>query len=258
MRKKFVAGNWKMNLNADEAYKLTSEVIHMYDSEIRNKTYVVLAPPFVHLSSVRHLMKSHPMMYLAAQNVHEKDAGAFTGEISAPMLRSAGCDFVIVGHSERRQLYHEDHTTLAQKVDAALRNGLRPIFCVGETLEEREAGHATHVVTKQLKDSLFFLRSEAFRKVMLAYEPVWAIGTGKVATPEEAQAMHAHIRNQIRKKYDEGNVADETILLYGGSVKPENAADMFSQPDIDGALVGGASLVSRDFVEIIKATAKES
>lgn len=254
MRKKFVAGNWKMNLTVDEAYKLASEIIHMYDSEVLNKTYLVLAPPFVHLSAVRHLMKSHPMMYLAAQNLHEKDSGAYTGEISGPMLRSVGCDFVIIGHSERRQLFQEDHITLAHKVDAALRSGLRPIFCVGETLEEREQGHATHVVTRQLKDSLFFLRAEQFRKVMIAYEPVWAIGTGKVATPEEAQAMHAHIRNQIRKKYDEGSVADEAILLYGGSVKPDNAASLFDQPDIDGALVGGASLVSRDFIEIIKAT----
>lgn len=252
MRTLIAAGNWKMNLTAEAAQALASEVVQNFQDEYSGPAEVILGVPFPYLPMIHHLVKDNPKVHLAAQTIHEADGGAFTGETSAQMLTSVGVTHAIIGHSERRAIYGEGNALLASKTDQALAHGLVPIFCIGETLEQREAGQTLAVNASQLSEGTFHLDVDAFSKLIVAYEPVWAIGTGKTASPEQAQAVHAAIRAQISEKYGV-EVAENTSILYGGSVKPANAESLFSQKDIDGGLVGGASLKSRDFTEIIKA-----
>lgn len=251
MRRKIIAGNWKMNTTKEEAQILTSEVVNIINDEVNNDALVVLCTPFVHLSTVKSLLPSGKRFFIGAQNCSQHDAGAYTGEVSAAMLKSFGVDFVIIGHSERREYFKEDHQMLAQKVDQVLKNGMEVIFCCGEVLDERESGKQNEVVATQLKESLFHLSAEEFAKVVIAYEPVWAIGTGKTASSEQAQEMQAYIRSLVAEKYG-SQVADDTTIQYGGSMKPGNAQELLAQPDVDGGLIGGASLKSRDFAEIVK------
>ncbi|MEN7550394.1 triose-phosphate isomerase [Rapidithrix thailandica] len=252
MRKKIVAGNWKMNLDKEQAQILASEVVNMAKDELPTDVTLIMCPPSIHLSSVNGLVAPANNVFVGGQNCSDKASGAFTGEISAPMLQSYGIEYVILGHSERREYFKETHQELAAKVDISLENNLKPIFCCGEVLEEREAGKQDEVVKKQLDESLFHLTAEQFANVVIAYEPVWAIGTGKVATSEQAQAMHKAIRKMIAEKYGE-EVAQSTSILYGGSCKPGNAKELFACEDVDGGLIGGASLKSRDFIDIAKA-----
>ena len=246
------AGNWKMNLEAGAARELAQTIVSRFVTEYQGPAEVILAPSFTFLADLSPILSTNPHVFLAGQNMHEQASGAFTGEISAEMLLSVGCTYVILGHSERRQYFGEDNALLAKKIDQALAHGLVPIYCIGETLEEREAEKTLDVIRSQVSEGSFHLDAAAFGKLILAYEPVWAIGTGKTASPEQAQEVHAFIRSLITEKYGEA-VASEISLLYGGSVKPDNAKELFGQPDIDGGLVGGASLKSRDFTEIVKA-----
>ena len=250
MRKKIVAGNWKMNKTLEEAHILTSEIMGMVGDEVKGNVTVVLCVPFPYLIPVKNQLGSAKQIAVGAQNCSEHDAGAYTGETSAPMLKSMGIPYVIVGHSERRQYFGEDGKLLATKVDKALANGITPIFCCGEPLEIREKGTHEQLIKKQVEESLFHLSAEALQNVVIAYEPVWAIGTGKTATSQQAQDMHAVIRKHLASKY--GAVAETISILYGGSVKADNAKELFACADVDGGLVGGASLKSREFVEIIK------
>ncbi|MVN22342.1 triose-phosphate isomerase [Mucilaginibacter arboris] len=252
MRQKIVAGNWKMNLEYNEGLSIFSEVINMVNDEVTGKQSAIVCCPYTYLHSLAQLAKNHPKVSVGAQNCHQEEAGAFTGEISARMIRSVGAEYVILGHSERRQYFGETNELLAKKADVVLNNSLKPIFCVGETLEERESGQHFEVIKTQLKEGIFHLSTEQFGQVIIAYEPVWAIGTGKTATAQQAQEIHAFIRNEIAANYNQ-EVADDTTILYGGSCNTKNAHELFSQADIDGGLIGGASLKSRDFVDIIKA-----
>lgn len=251
MRKKIIAGNWKMNLTFDEGQKLTSEIINMYKDENIKDVIAVLNPPFPHLFPVKKLVGDTPGIFVGAQNCSEKESGAFTGEVSAKILASFGVNYVIIGHSERREYFKESNEMLAEKVKAALANGLTPIFCCGESLDIRNAGTHEPNVKFQLTDSLFNLSASDFAKVVIAYEPIWAIGTGKTASSDEAQEMHLALRRHIASKYGK-DIANNTSILYGGSMNAGNAADLLSKPDVDGGLIGGASLKSRDFLEIIK------
>lgn len=250
MRKKIVAGNWKMNCNREDALILVTEIAGMLKDEQRNSALVILAPPFVHIASVSHAVKSTNIK-TAAQNCASENSGAFTGEVAASMIKSVGADYVIIGHSERRNYFSETNDSLAKKTDQALQAGLIPIFCVGELLPEREAGIQEITVQKQLEESLFHLAAADFEKLVIAYEPVWAIGTGKTATPEQAQEMHEFIRTLIESKYGKA-VSENISILYGGSCNEANAKELFSLADVDGGLIGGASLKSRSFVNIIK------
>ncbi|TAE50241.1 MAG: triose-phosphate isomerase [Bacteroidetes bacterium] len=252
MRKRIAAGNWKMNLDATEAQWLLSETVQIIRSEYTGTAEVVFAPPFPYLGLVHHQIKDYPGFYLSGQNVHQSVSGAFTGEVSAPMLASMHCSHCIVGHSERRQYFHEGNALLAEKINRLLERDITPIYCIGETLEEREAGHTLEVNRVQLSEGAFHLDAAAFSKLVIAYEPVWAIGTGRTASPEQAQEVHAYIRTLIAAQYG-AEVAASISILYGGSVKADNAKVLFAQPDIDGGLVGGASLKSREFAEIVKA-----
>ena len=252
MRKKIVAGNWKMNLTFEEGQQLTSEIVQMYKDEAIQEVIVVLNPPFPHLYPVKKLVGDTPGVAVGAQNCSEKESGAFTGEVSTKILASFGVSYVILGHSERREYFKEDNTLLATKVNQALAHGLTPIFCCGESLEIREAGTHEETVKAQLTASLFHLSPEEFSKVVIAYEPIWAIGTGKTATAAQAQEMHAHIRAVLANQFGD-TVAANISILYGGSVKGANANEIFSQPDVDGGLVGGASLITTEFIQIIKA-----
>jgi triosephosphate isomerase len=251
MRKKIVAGNWKMNLDYNEGLSLFSEIVNMVKDEVTGNQIAVVCSPFIHLHSLAQLAKGYDKVAIGAQNAHQAESGAYTGEISAKMVKSTGAEYVILGHSERRQYFGESNELLATKADTALKNGLKPIFCIGETLEEREVETHFEIIQKQLEEGVFHLSTEQFAHVVLAYEPVWAIGTGKTATAEQAQEVHAFIRNAIAEKYNQ-QVADDTTILYGGSANPKNATELFSQPDIDGGLIGGASLKSRDFLDIVK------
>jgi triosephosphate isomerase len=246
-RKQIVAGNWKMNMNFDEGRDLAISIIRKLGPL---KATVIFCPPYIHLNYLSTLSKGLDNLYIGAQNCHENSSGAYTGEISAGMLRSVGCQYVILGHSERREYYGEKDELLAKKVDAALAQNLYPIFCVGEKLESREVGEQEKVVEEQLRNGIFHLDKEQFANVVIAYEPVWAIGTGKTASPEQAQEMHAFIRKLIAQKYGQP-LAEATSILYGGSVKPDNAKEIFSQPDVDGGLIGGASLKAPDFVALV-------
>ena len=251
MRKKIVAGNWKMNKTLEEGKILASEVVNMVKDELRDDVQVVLCPPFIHLTSLLPLLEGHSQIALGAQNCSDHESGAYTGEISAAMLKSAGVKYVILGHSERREYFGETDSLLATKIEIALKHDLTPIFCCGEPLEVREREEQSDHVQKQIQGSLFHLSAEDFGKVVIAYEPIWAIGTGKTASSDQAQEMHATIRKQITDKYGE-EVGNNTSILYGGSVKPDNANELFSCLDVDGGLIGGASLKSRDFLDISK------
>ncbi len=248
MRKKIVAGNWKMNKTLDEAQSLTADLIKLITTEVKGSASIILCVPFPYLQSTRSQL-GQTGIQVGAQNCSEHESGAYTGEVSALMLKSLSVPYVILGHSERRQYFGEAGALLAKKIDRALAHGLVPIFCCGEPLEIREKGTHETLVRQQVEESLFHLSPEALSKVIIAYEPVWAIGTGKTATTQQAQDMHAVIRKQIEGKY--GTVANSIPILYGGSVKPDNAKELFSCPDVDGGLVGGASLKARDFVDII-------
>ncbi len=250
MRKKIVAGNWKMNMDYSEGISVFSEIVNMVRDEKKGDQIAVICAPYIHLNSLAQL--SAGIVKIGAQNCHQNDSGAFTGEISAKMVKSTGCEYVIVGHSERRQYFAETDALLAEKTNIALQNNLTPIFCIGETLDERNNGSYYQVLKSQLENGIFSLSAADFAKVVLAYEPVWAIGTGLTATPEQAQDIHAFIRSEIEAKYG-WQLADDTTILYGGSCNPKNAAELFAQHDIDGGLIGGASLKSRDFTDIIKA-----
>ncbi|WP_207427492.1 triose-phosphate isomerase [Pedobacter sp. SYSU D00535] len=252
MRKKIVAGNWKMNMDYTSGMTLFSEVINMVNDEARGDQEVIVCPPSLFVYSLAQLAKGSSKVSVGAQNCHQADSGAFTGEISASQVKSVGAEYVILGHSERRQYFGENNELLAQKTDAVLKNGLRPIFCIGETLEERNQNVHFQLIKEQLEQGVFHLAEADFAKVVLAYEPVWAIGTGVTASPEQAQEIHAFIRKEIEAKYGV-EVAENTTILYGGSCNPKNAAELFSQADIDGGLIGGASLKSRDFTDIVKA-----
>lgn len=249
MRKKIVAGNWKMNLDYAEGVSLFSEIVNMVRDEKKGDQIAIICSPYVHLNSLAKLGGS--TVSIGAQNCHQKESGAYTGEISAKMIKSIGCEYVIIGHSERRQYFAESDELLADKTVVALHNGLTPIFCIGETLDERNNGSYFDVLKGQLENGVFGLSAEDFSKIVIAYEPVWAIGTGLTATSAQAQEVHAFIRKEIAAKYDAA-VADDTTILYGGSCNPGNAAELFAQADIDGGLIGGASLKSRDFVDIVK------
>lgn len=250
MRTKIVAGNWKMNKTLDEAKALTAEVMSLVASEVKGNSKIILCVPYPYLVPTKTQLGTSPVQ-VGAQNCSEHDSGAYTGEVSAPMLKSMGIPYVILGHSERRQYFGEDGQLLARKVDKALANGITPIFCCGEPLEIRERGTHESLIRKQVEEGLFHLSSDAAKKVVVAYEPVWAIGTGKTASTQQAQDMHLVIRNQLSAKY--GNLVAQAIpILYGGSVKPDNAKELFACPDVDGGLVGGASLKARDFVDIVK------
>jgi triosephosphate isomerase (TIM) len=251
MRKKIVAGNWKMNKTLEEAHILTAELMGMVADEVKGNVITILCTPFPYLVPVKSQLGTSTIK-VGAQNCSEHDSGAYTGETSAVMLKSMGVPYVIIGHSERRQYFSEDGKLLAKKVDKALASNLTPIFCCGEPLEIREKGTHEALVKQQVEESLFHLSAEALEKVVIAYEPVWAIGTGKTATSQQAQDMHAVIRKHLASKYGQAT-ADKISILYGGSVKADNAKELFSCPDVDGGLVGGASLKSREFVEIVKA-----
>ena len=250
MRKQIVAGNWKMNNDYNEGVSLFSEIVNMVRDEKKGNQIAVICSPAIHLNSLAQL--SSGIVKIGAQNCHQKENGAYTGEISAKMIKSTGAEYVIIGHSERRQYFAENNQLLAEKTVTALANNLTPIFCIGETLDERNNGSYFNVIETQLEEGVFGLSAEDFGKVVLAYEPVWAIGTGLTATPEQAQDIHAFIRSKVEAKYG-FNVADDTTILYGGSCNAKNAPDLFSQADIDGGLIGGASLKSRDFTDIVKA-----
>ena len=253
MRKKIVAGNWKMNLNLQEGIALASELNEALKADQPNCD-VVICTPFIHLASVANVLNGS-VIGLGAENCADKEKGAFTGEVSAEMVKSTGAQYVILGHSERREYYKETPEILKEKVLLALKNGLKVIFCIGETLAEREADKQNEVVKAELEGSVFNLSEEDFKKIIIAYEPIWAIGTGKTATADQAEEIHAYIRSIVAEKYGQA-VADETSILYGGSCKASNAPELFAKPDIDGGLIGGASLKCADFKGIIDAWKK--
>ena len=250
MRKKIVAGNWKMNNTLEEGIQLAKDVNAILTKEAPKCT-VILGTPFIHLADVVRSV-DNKLIKVSAENCADKAKGAYTGEVSAAMVKSTGAEYVILGHSERRAYYGETDAILKEKVDLALANGLQVIFCIGEVLEQREAGKQNEVVEAQVKNALFHLSAEEFGKIVLAYEPVWAIGTGKTATSAQAEEIHAYIRSVVAAKYGQ-QVADDTTILYGGSCKASNAPDLFAQPDVDGGLIGGASLKAEDFHGIIAA-----
>ena len=253
MRQKIVAGNWKMNKNWQDAIALASEITNIFQDEIPASSHIkaILNPPFLYLSAIKKLLPEGKNLFLGAQNCYNKASGAFTGEISAEMLASVGVQYTIIGHSERREYFGETSQILTQKVDILLANNIIPIFCCGEALDIREKGTHLEYVAQQLTEGVFHLSESDFQKIVIAYEPIWAIGTGKTASSAQAQEMHAYLRNHIAKKYGE-NIAQNTSILYGGSCNPQNAKELFSQTDVDGGLIGGASLKSRDFIEIVK------
>ena len=250
MRSKIVAGNWKMNKNVNESQTLVSEIIANVDKGSLDNTRVIVAPTYVNISAVVD-KANNSIVEVAAQNMHQSESGAFTGEISAEMLKSVGVNVVLIGHSERREYFNEGSHLLTKKVEQALEHKMEVIFCFGEKLEDRKSNNHFDVVKEQLEDSLFHLNDADWDSIVLAYEPVWAIGTGETASPEQAQEMHAFIRNIIAENYDQ-DLADRISILYGGSVKPGNAEEIFSKPDVDGGLIGGAALKVEDFTAIIK------
>jgi triosephosphate isomerase len=251
MRKKIVAGNWKMNLDKTKAESLTQELVEAL-GDLPQDQRVMVCPPSIHLSSVAAVASGSKVLEVGGQNMHQAESGAYTGEISGPMLKSYGIHSVLLGHSERRAYFHEGNDLLRQKVDAALASGIEVVYCFGEMLEERENDTHFQVVSSQLKEALFHLEAAQWQNIVLAYEPVWAIGTGRTASPEQAQEMHAHIRGVLTQHYGQ-ECADGVSILYGGSVKPDNAREIFGQPDVDGGLIGGASLKKDDFMAIVAA-----
>lgn len=251
MRKKIVAGNWKMNKDLFEASSLITELKKILEVEHHGAAIPLVCVPFPFLQSVSNQLKGS-LIQVGAQNCSQFESGAYTGEVSALMIKSLSVPYVIIGHSERRQYFAEDSSVLAKKVDQCITNGLVPIFCCGEPLEVRESGGHNELVKSQIRESLFHLTAAQLNMVVIAYEPVWAIGTGKTASASQAQEMHAVIRGCLKEKYGE-SVADSISILYGGSVKAENAKELFTCPDVDGGLVGGASLKAREFSDIVKA-----
>lgn len=249
-RKKIIAGNWKMNTTLKDGVKLAKDV--KKKAKPAKNVSIIFGVPATHLQAVKVGIGKSTKLSVAAQNFHAQDSGAFTGEISASMLKGISVKHVILGHSERREIFGEDDKMIAAKVTQAIDNKITPIFCCGEPLKVRKAKKYTAYVSAQLKKGLFHLSAKDFAKVVIAYEPIWAIGTGMTASPEQAQEIHKKIRTMIAKKYN-AKLADNTTILYGGSVKPTNAVDLFSQPDVDGGLVGGASLKAKDFLDIIHA-----
>jgi len=247
MRKKVIAGNWKMNKDLHQSQNLVSEIINGLGKDI--KAEVIVCPPFTSLSEVSSLLKG-TQIKLGAQNMYYEESGAYTGEVSADMLKSVGCDYVILGHSERRVIFNEPDELINKKIKAALEKGLKPIFCIGELLEQRENGETMQVVSRQVEKGLEGVSAEQMKNLIIAYEPVWAIGTGKTATPQQAQEVHSFIRELVAKKFN-ASVSENLIIQYGGSVKPDNANQLLSQKDIDGALVGGACLKADSFLGII-------
>ncbi len=249
MRKKVIAGNWKMNKDLPESQNLISKLTSGLSGKHINCD-LIICPPFTSLSEANTLIKNTPIK-LGAQNMYFPESGAFTGEISAKMLKSVGCEYVIIGHSERRTIFKEKDELINKKLKAALSNGLKPIFCIGETLEERENGKEKEVLNMQLSGGLNEISLEQMKSIIVAYEPVWAIGTGKTAAPEQAEEMHDFIRTYIKNDFTP-EVSENLVILYGGSVKPDNARDLLSRNDIDGALVGGACLSLETFLGIIE------
>ena len=250
MRKQIAAANWKMNLTYQEAEALMDELLS-HDVELQAHQHAVFGVPSPYLHMAIGKIANRHNMYIAAQNCYSKKSGAYTGEVSVEMLKSLKVDHVIIGHSERREYFNESNELLAEKINIALEYGITPIFCCGEALPVRERDEQNTFVSTQLKESLYHLPAEQLQKVVIAYEPIWAIGTGKTATSAQAQEMHAHIRNELARQY--GEIANNISILYGGSVKAANAKDIFGQPDVDGGLVGGASLNAGEFVAIINA-----
>ncbi len=248
MRKKIVAGNWKMNTALKDGMEL-AKAVEKLEKEKTSDALVIIAPPYTHLSKVKELIDN---VKLSSQNCASEASGAYTGEISPEMLTSAGVEYVIIGHSERRAIFGEDNELLNKKTKLALSSGLKPIFCCGELLEEREAGKLFDVIKEQIEVGLTDLSLEDISKVIVAYEPVWAIGTGVVASPAQAQEMHKYIRDLLVDLFN-AQVADDMTILYGGSCKPSNAAELFANPDVDGGLIGGAALKAEDFLAIVNA-----
>ena len=248
MRKKIIAGNWKMNLDKIDSINLTSKILKNTEQEKDKK--IILSPPFIYLEQLVTDCSERKDILIAAQNCSENGNGAYTGEVSAQMIKSIGVDYVIIGHSERRQYFNESHEVLNNKLSQALSNNLKVIFCCGENINQRDNNEFLDVINNQLSSTVFKLSAIDFSKIIIAYEPIWAIGTGKNATSEQAQEMHNYIRTIVSEKY--GNEAANNVsILYGGSCKPSNAKSIFSQIDIDGGLIGGASLKSDDFISII-------
>ena len=252
MRKKIIAGNWKMNIDLEKGIQLFNEIQQLLKEEVKADQEVIICPPYTHLSSLSQIVDPNTNLSIGAQNCHQADSGAFTGEVSASIIASAGASYVIIGHSERRLYFAESNSLLAQKLDVVLKNGLSPIFCIGETLEQRNSETYFEVIKEQITEASFHLQGADYRKMVLAYEPVWAIGTGLTASPEQAQEIHSFIRNLLADKYDQ-DLANNMTILYGGSCNPKNAAELFAKADIDGGVIGGASLKAQDFVDIIKA-----
>lgn len=250
MRTQIAAANWKMNNTLEEAKELLDQLLKQHIPLSRGRE-VVLAVPFPYLILAKEKLQNKPGYMVAAQNCYTKSSGAYTGEVSAVMLASINVDYVIIGHSERREIFKENNAMLAQKVDICLANGLKPIFCCGEPLQIRENESQEQYVTTQIMESLFHLEGEKLKNFVVAYEPIWAIGTGKTATAQQAQEMQAHIRSVFAERYGK-QVAESISILYGGSVKASNSAEIFKEPDVDGGLVGGACLVAAEFAIIIK------
>lgn len=247
MREKIVAGNWKMNTSISEGVKLAKEIVAKSSSV--SGVRLIIAPPFTHLCSIEEVL-GNTTVSLASQDCASKDKGAYTGEVSASMIAELGAKYVILGHSERREYYGECSKTLNEKMEMAYKNNLIPIYCVGERLEERESGTYFDIIKSQLEEVVFNLTESQYASLIVAYEPVWAIGTGKTATSDQAQEIHQYIRKILSSKF--GALAQNTPILYGGSCKPSNARDIFSKPDVDGGLIGGAALVADDFIAIAK------
>jgi triosephosphate isomerase len=251
MRKRIIAGNWKMNKTLEDGLALASEVTNMAVDEVSSDVTMVMCTPAIHLSPVASITKDATHVSVGAQNMSEHESGAYTGDLAADMIVSTGASFVIIGHSERREYHFETNQQLADRVKLAITKGLTPLFCCGESLDTREANDHVNYVNTQLKESLFDLSAEDMKKVVIAYEPIWAIGTGVTASSDQAQEMHLSIRNSLAGQFGQ-EVANEISILYGGSMKPSNAQELLAQPDVDGGLIGGASLKARDFVDIAK------
>jgi triosephosphate isomerase len=251
MRKQIAAANWKMNKTLSEGKELLNEIISA-EFQLTESRHVLFAIPFPYLTETAELIKSKKNMHITAQNCSNKISGAYTGEVSVSMLKSIDIHYCLVGHSERREYFSESNATLAEKVNLCLAESISPVFCCGEPLSVRDAATQNEFVELQLKESLFHLSADQLKNVIIAYEPIWAIGTGRTASAEQAQEMHAHIRSVIANQYG-ADVAENTSILYGGSVKGSNASEIFSMPDVDGGLVGGASLIAAEFIQIIKA-----
>ena len=251
MRKQIAAANWKMNLTLQQGEQLLNDIVAAQNT-LNDNQLAIFAVPFPYLTMAQQKLNGQKNMFVAAQNCYNKKNGAYTGEVSVEMLQSIGIQYVVLGHSERREYFNESNQFLAEKINICLEYNIIPIFCCGEPLQIREANTQNEFVRKQLAESLFHLSTEQISKIIIAYEPIWAIGTGKTASNEQAQEMHAFVRQQFAEKYGE-TTANEISILYGGSVKANNAKDIFAQPDVDGGLVGGASLIANDFVTIINA-----